>query len=564
MVRRVPTLLCAFLAALMLLGSVSVVALPAAGAQETSPDLAAPDTTTSGDAASYVDDQLHRLLVEAGLVDVWVRASGVSESAALVEVLGDEAYQLGYQVLLNDLERLGQQRAHDAERAASADQLTTDVDSLGDLIRTLRRDVLATNRSAARSLTPSTADHALSTLAAISGSHRWFDVSLDPLVRAEQLVAAVRDDVRSEVEELRSPGQRQKSREAAVVRLTAAHSGLERVRALIDTASQGMIVGQFEYAGDRDAVVETFEELHRLRLLRPSSVGGLSVVTLDAYVRGADALDAACPVDWALLAGIGRVESRHGTIDDTTVQRSGRVTKNIFGPLLDGGATEREAIQAAADAAVAAAAAEEELRLAEIEAEEPEIDFDESLWGDAVQRVKETEERLAADDGVGLAAPPPPEVEEAPPARFDPLLWGDDLPFDDEDLEDLDEVDVEEDEEEPEFRGNGFAVIRDSDNGRLDGNNRWDRAVGPMQFIPETWAYWETDGNDDGVIDPQNLYDAAATAGQFLCHLSRTRGASPSSFVLGYNSSQTYVRNVMAVADAFGANELPTADAAGT
>ena len=79
-----------------------------------------------------------------------------------------------------------------------------------------------------------------------------------------------------------------------------------------------------------------------------------------------------------------------------------------------------------------------------------------------------------------------------------------------------------------------------------------------MQFIPETWSYWETDGNDDGVTDPQNLYDAAATAGRFLCHLSRTRGPSPHSFVLGYNSSQTYVSNVMAVADAFGASALPT------
>ena len=169
-------------------------------------------------------------------------------------------------------------------------------------------------------------------------------------------------------------------------------------------------------------------------------------------------------------------------------------------------------------------------------------------------------------------APPPIEIRldwqlrrlssrEVPTPRYDPRLWGDDLPFEIEDLPDADEDDSDEndgDEEIPELRGNGFAVIDDSDNGRLDGNSRWDRAVGPMQFIPETWSYWETDGNGDGVADPQNLYDAAATAGQFLCHLSRTRGSSPYSFVLGYNSSQTYVSNVMAAADGFGAAELPT------
>ena len=144
------------------------------------------------------------------------------------------------------------------------------------------------------------------------------------------------------------------------------------------------------------------------------------------------------------------------------------------------------------------------------------------------------------------------------------MLWGDDLPFDEDDEYEAAPTEGDEDPEAvPEFRGNGFAVIHDSDNGRLDGNSRWDRAVGPMQFIPETWAYWATDGNGDGTIDPQNLYDSAATAGRFLCHLSRTKGSSPYSFVLGYNQSETYVRNVMAVADAFAASPLPTLETVG-
>ena len=32
------------------------------------------------------------------------------------------------------------------------------------------------------------------------------------------------------------------------------------------------------------------------------------------------------------------------------------------------------------------------------------------------------------------------------------------------------------------------ASISDTDGGRLDGDTTWDRAVGPMQFIPSTWA----------------------------------------------------------------------------
>ena len=60
---------------------------------------------------------------------------------------------------------------------------------------------------------------------------------------------------------------------------------------------------------------------------------------------------------------------------------------------------------------------------------------------------------------------------------------------------------------------NGTAVIRDSDGGRLDGDTAVDRAVGPMQFIPTTWARWARDGNGDGRADPQNVNDAALDGG---------------------------------------------------
>ena len=44
-----------------------------------------------------------------------------------------------------------------------------------------------------------------------------------------------------------------------------------------------------------------------------------------------------------------------------------------------------------------------------------------------------------------------------------------------------------------------------------------DRAVGPMQFLPASWARYGADGNGDGVRDPHQLDDAALAAAAYLC-----------------------------------------------
>ena len=94
----------------------------------------------------------------------------------------------------------------------------------------------------------------------------------------------------------------------------------------------------------------------------------------------------------------------------------------------------------------------------------------------------------------------------------------------------------------------GTAVIRDTDRGRLDGDGRFDRAVGPMQFVPATWSGYAADGNGDGVASPDNVYDAALTAGRYLCagSLDLATDDGLTRAILRYNDSASYLKSVMA------------------
>lgn len=105
---------------------------------------------------------------------------------------------------------------------------------------------------------------------------------------------------------------------------------------------------------------------------------------------------------------------------------------------------------------------------------------------------------------------------------------------------------------------NSTRLIEDTDGGVLDGDTVVDRAVGPVQFIPTTWARWGRDGNDDGVEDPQNLYDAALGAGAYLC------GAAPLDTdddlrraFLRYNVSESYAADVLGFALGYSSVVIP-------
>lgn len=101
--------------------------------------------------------------------------------------------------------------------------------------------------------------------------------------------------------------------------------------------------------------------------------------------------------------------------------------------------------------------------------------------------------------------------------------------------------------------GSGVARITDTDGGRFDHDVIFDRAVGPMQFIPGTWKSVGADGNGDGKRDPQNMADAATAAGVYLCSGSGdlTQPADLTRAVLRYNYSMDYVAKVTSIAASY-------------
>ncbi|GGH51041.1 hypothetical protein GCM10010921_30230 [Microbacterium album] len=102
--------------------------------------------------------------------------------------------------------------------------------------------------------------------------------------------------------------------------------------------------------------------------------------------------------------------------------------------------------------------------------------------------------------------------------------------------------------------GNGVMAIRDTDGGAWDGDTVWDRAVGPMQFIPETWSRWGADGDGDGIADPNQIDDAALAAARYLCASGpMTSVEGWRAAVFSYNHLDEYVDAVAAAANQYAA-----------
>jgi hypothetical protein len=83
--------------------------------------------------------------------------------------------------------------------------------------------------------------------------------------------------------------------------------------------------------------------------------------------------------------------------------------------------------------------------------------------------------------------------------------------------------------------------------------------MGPMQFLPGTWARYASDGDGDGTADPQNLYDATLAAARYLCSggLNLRDQSQVLSSILRYNNSMPYAQNVLGWAAAYATGVVP-------
>ncbi|MFL6106018.1 MAG: lytic transglycosylase domain-containing protein [Marmoricola sp.] len=118
----------------------------------------------------------------------------------------------------------------------------------------------------------------------------------------------------------------------------------------------------------------------------------------------------------------------------------------------------------------------------------------------------------------------------------------------------------------PELNGeNGTQAIMDTDGGQLDNDTVYDRAVGPMQFIPSTWSSVKVDADGDGQRNPQDIDDASLATAVYLCSgtddLSGRAGQEAA--VYRYNHSRAYVDLVLRIMEAYGQGDY-TAIPSGT
>jgi hypothetical protein len=107
--------------------------------------------------------------------------------------------------------------------------------------------------------------------------------------------------------------------------------------------------------------------------------------------------------------------------------------------------------------------------------------------------------------------------------------------------------------------------VHDTDGGQLDHDTVFDRAVGPMQFIPSTWQVVKVDADGDNKRDPQDIDDASLATAVYLCSGTDNLGTrkGQEAAVYRYNHSQSYVNLVLRIMEAYSSGDY-TAVPSGT
>ena len=90
-----------------------------------------------------------------------------------------------------------------------------------------------------------------------------------------------------------------------------------------------------------------------------------------------------------------------------------------------------------------------------------------------------------------------------------------------------------------------LALLLDTDEGAVDGDTMWDRPVGPFQILPASWERYGFDANQDGIADPQNLWDASASAANFLCEMGAGDGGTQAVAIRNYAGSNDLAEQIV-------------------
>jgi hypothetical protein len=102
----------------------------------------------------------------------------------------------------------------------------------------------------------------------------------------------------------------------------------------------------------------------------------------------------------------------------------------------------------------------------------------------------------------------------------------------------------------------GYAAIPNTYGTQWDQSGAWARAVGPMQFIPSTWASWGAGGN------PNNVYAAALAAARYLCAGGQDLATSAGlrGAIESYNDSYQYLVTVLEWMSVYSGRIVPVPD----
>ncbi len=103
--------------------------------------------------------------------------------------------------------------------------------------------------------------------------------------------------------------------------------------------------------------------------------------------------------------------------------------------------------------------------------------------------------------------------------------------------------------------GPGTASVANAASPVFDGNAAYARAVGPMQFLPQTWASLAATLPLGIPSNPNNVFGAATAAAAYLCKAAGPGGMGTQSGLaaayMSYNHSSSYVAAAMALAAKF-------------